>query len=725
MSDEKELPGSLADEPRLDRWIRIDTGETVTLKTGKAELGQGIKTAIAQIGADELDVSLARVRVIDADSEETADEGLTAGSESVQQSGIAMRWAAAHARHVLLQKAAEHLGLAIEDLSVEDGVISSRSTNRQVSYWQLMAGKTFDVEVSGDIAPRAASARRIAGTSAKRIDIPAKLYGARAYVQDLQLPGMLHGRVLHPPSIKTELLKFDAAKIAAMPGVVKVVEDGRFLAVIATREEEAVRAWEAMRETTQWREEPTLPPEDSLADWLVSQATDDWLVENGTPLVDDPNVPDIATPSGAAQTLEAFYSRPYQMHASIGPSCAVALYDGSKLTVWQQNQGVFPQQASLAVALGIAKEDIHCIHVEGAGVYGHNGSEDAALDAALLARAMPGRPVRLQWMREDEHRWEPYGSAMVVALQSSLDDAGKILDWNCDIWTQSHAGRPRAKAGSSGHLSAWHRAEPLPAPKGADHNGKHGGGHRGATPYYDLPAQRIVKHFVKPHPLRVSSLRALGTFGNVFAQESFIDELAHAAGRDPLEFRLAHMKDARARAVIEKAAAMAGWNPASWGNGYSQGLAFHRYKNGKCFVAVVVEAKVDRDKGVIAVPRAWIACDGGEIINPNGAANQLEGGFLQAMSQTLKEAVRFDATRVTSLDWESYPILTFKEAPEIEVAFIDQPDKPPLGVGEGTAGPTPAAIGNAVFNAIGVRLRELPLTPERVRRMIVSAERGA
>lgn len=723
MSEEKELPGSLADEPRLDRWIRIDANETVTLKTGKAELGQGIKTAIAQIGADELDVSLARVRVIDADSDETADEGLTAGSESIQQSGIAMRWAAAHARHVLLQKAAAHLGLAIDDLSVEDGVISSRSTNRQVSYWQLMAGKTFDAEVSGEIAPRAASARRIAGTSAQRIDIPAKLYGGRAYVQDLQLPGMLHGRVLHPPSIKTQLVAFDAAKIAAMPGVVKVVEDGRFLAVIAAREEEAVRAWEAMRETTQWREEATLPPEDTLADWLVSQETDDWLVENGTPLVDDPNVPDIATPSGAARTLEAFYSRPYQMHASIGPSCAVALFDGAKLTVWQQNQGVFPQQASLAVALGMAKEDIHCIHVEGAGVYGHNGSEDAALDAALLARALPGKPIRLQWMREDEHRWEPYGSAMVIALQSSLDDAGKMLDWNCDIWTQSHAGRPRAKAGSAGYVSAWHRAEPIPAPKAADHNGKHGGGHRGATPYYDLPAQRIVKHFVKPHPLRVSSLRALGTFGNVFAQESFIDELAHAAGRDPLEFRLAHMKDARARAVIDKAAAMANWNPSLWGDGYGQGLAFHRYKNGKCFVAVVAEAEVDREKGVIAVPRAWIACDGGEIVNPDGAANQLEGGFLQAMSQTLKEAVRFDATRVTSLDWESYPILNFREAPEIEVAFIDQPDKPPLGVGEGTAGPTPAAIGNAVFNAIGVRLRELPLTPERVRKMIVASER--
>lgn len=724
MSDEKNLPGSLADEARLDRWISIDAGETVTLKTGRTEIGQGVRTAIAQIGADELDVSLARVRVIDADSELTADEGITAGSESVQMSGIAMRWAAAHARHVLLQKAAAHLGLAIEDLTVEDGMISSRSTNRQVSYWELMAGQSFGVDVTGEIAPRPASARRISGKPVARLDIPAKIYGGRAYVQDLLLPGLLHGRVLHPPSYKSELEKFDAAAIAAMPGVVKVVEDGRFLAVIAEREEQAVRAWEAMRDTTRWREEATLPNEDALADWLVSQETDDWLVLNGTPQVDGPAAPDIAAPDGAAQTLDAFYSRPYQMHASIGPSCAVALYDGGKLTVWQQCQGAFPQQATLAASLDMKPEDIHSIHVEGAGVYGHNGAEDAAMDAALLARAYPGRPVRLQWMREDEHRWEPYGSAMVIALQASLGADGKMLDWNCDIWTQSHSGRPRPKAGSSAYVSAWHRADPLPAPKPADHNGKHGGGHRGATPYYDLPTQRLVKHFVKPHPLRVSSLRGLGTFGNVFAQESFIDELAHASDRDPLEFRLAHLTDARARAVIEKAADMAGWNPASWGKGHGQGLAFHRYKNGKCFVAVAVEANVDRDKGTIAIPRAWIACDGGEIINPDGAANQLEGGFLQAMSQTLKEAVRFDATRVTSLDWESYPILNFREAPEIEVGFVERPDSPPLGIGEGTAGPTPAAIGNAVFNAIGVRLRELPLTPERVRKMIVAAQRA-
>jgi len=720
--DKKKLPGSLSVDARIDSWLSIDAGETVTLKTGKTEFGQGIKTAIAQIGADELDISLARVRVQEADSDLTVDEKLTAGSDSVQQSGIAMRYAAAQARHILLQKAADHLGLAVEDLTVEDGLVSSRSTNRQVSYWQLMAGRAFNAEVTGDALPRSPESRRLAGHNVPRLDIPAKLTGGRAFIQDMELPGLLHGRVLHPPAYKTELLKFDAAAIAKLPGVVQVVQDGRFLGVVAEREDQAVRAWEVMRETTEWRELPSLPNEDNLSDWLVSQETNDWLIDGGNP-VDGP-VPDIVEPAGAARTLEAIYTRPYQMHAPIGPSCAIAVWNGDKLTVWEQSQGVFPLQAALSCAFAMPAENIRCIHAEGAGVYGHSGSDDAAMDAALLARALPGRPVRLQWMREDEHRWEPYGSAMVIGLQASVGADAKLLDWNCDVWTNAHAGRPRAKMDSAGFVAAWHRENSLPAPKPADNQGKHGGGHRGATPLYELPAMRIVKHLVKPHPMRVSSLRALGTFGNVFAQESFMDEMAHAAGQDPVAFRLAHLKDARARAVIEKAAEMAGWNPSAWGKGKGQGLAFHRYKNNKCFVAVAVEAEVDEAKGTIVIPRAWIACDAGEVINPDGAANQLEGGFLQAMSWTLKEAVRFDAARITSVDWESYPILSFTEAPEIEVGFVARPNDPPLGVGEGTAGPTPGAIGNAVFNAIGVRLRELPLTPERVRKMIVAERRS-
>jgi CO/xanthine dehydrogenase Mo-binding subunit len=634
-----------------------------------------------------------------------------------------VRYAAAAARKLMVDRAAEQLNIPAEDLTVDDGVITSRSTNHQVSYWDLMAGRRFDHVLTGDIAPKRPSDHRLIGKPMPRLDIPAKVFGGAApFIQDMAMPGLLHGRIVRPPSYDAQLTALDASAVAALPGVVKVVRDGRFIGVVAEREDQAVRAWEALKTAAQWQETATLPDENQLYDWLVSQDTDDFLIEDGNPM--EKPIPEISTPNGATHTLEAIYGRPFQMHASIGPSSGIALWQGDALTVWSHTQGIFPLRAALACAFGIPKDKIHAIHAENAGCYGQNGADDAALDAAMLARVVPGRPVRVQWMREDEHRWEPYGSAMVIGLQASLDGQGKLMDWNCDVWTNAHAGRPRAKTDTAGLIAAWHRASPLPPPKPEDNQGKHGGGHRGATPYYDVAAQRIVKHVVKPHPLRVSSLRALGTFANVFAQESFIDELAHAAGVDPIEFRLRHLSDPRARAVIEAAVKLAGWNPEKWGNGWGQGLAFHRYKNQKCYAAVVCEVEVERATGTVRLPRAFIAADAGEIINPDGLANQLEGGVIQAASWTLKEAVRFDPTRITSTDWETYPILTFKEVPEIEVTLLPQPGQKPLGAGEATAGPTPAAIGNAIFHAIGVRLRELPLTPERVRRMIVAAERG-
>lgn len=726
MSDEvKDLPGSLKADANLDSWIAVNQDRTITIKSGKAELGQGIMTVVAQIGADELDVSPARIRVQMADTEASANERLTAGSDSVQQSGTAVRYAAAAARKLMIDRAAEHLNIAAEDLTVDDGVIASRSTNRQISYWDLMAGKRFDHVLTGEIAPKRPAERKLAGTPMPRLDIPAKVFGGAApFIQDLAPPGLLHGRVVRPPSYDARLTALDESVAAKLPGVVKVIRDGRFIGVVAEREDQAVRAWEALQAAAQWQETATLPDEDRLYDWLVSQDSDDYLIEDGSPVEDKP-IPDTVAPAGAAHTLEAIYGRPFQMHASIGPSSGMALWQGDKLTVWSHTQGIYPLRAALACAFALPKENIHGIHAENAGCYGHNGADDAAMDAAMLARAVPGRPVRVQWMREDEHRWEPYGSAMVIALQASLDAQSKLMDWNCDVWTNAHAGRPRAKTETAGLIAVWHRADSAPPPAPQDNQGKHGGGHRGATPYYDVAAQRIVKHVVKPHPLRVSSLRALGTFGNGFAQESFMDELAHAAGVDPVEFRLRHLSDPRARAVIEAVVKLSGWNPAKWGNGWGQGLAFHRYKNQKCYAAVVCEVEVDRASGTVHLPRAFIAADSGEIINPDGVANQLEGGLIQAASWTLKEAVRFDPVRITSTDWESYPILTFREVPEIEVRLLQQAGQKPLGAGEATAGPTPAAIGNAIFHAIGVRLRELPLTPERVRRMIVAAERGA
>jgi CO/xanthine dehydrogenase Mo-binding subunit len=720
--DAKDLPGSLKSDANLDSWIAVNSDGTVTIKTGKVEIGQGIMTAIGQIGAEELDITPARIRVQMADTGASPDERLTAGSESIQQSGTAVRYAAAAARKLIIDQAAERLGIPPEDLTVEDGVITSRSTNRQVSYWDLMAGRKFDHVITGAIAPKPQADHRLVGKALGRLDIPAKVFGGAApFIQDLALPSLLHGRVLRPPSYDAQLVALDESAAVALPGVIKVVRDGRFVGVVAEREDQAIRGWEALKAAAEWREAASLPDEDQLYDWLVSQEADDFLIEDGSP--EEKPVPEIAAPAGAAHTLEAIYGRPFQMHASIGPSCGIAVWRDDELAVWSHTQGIFPLRAALSAALRIPKEKIHAIHAENAGCYGHNGADDAALDAALLARAVPGFPVRVQWMREDEHRWEPYGSAMVIGLQASLDGQGKLMDWNCDIWTNAHSGRPRAKTETAGLVAAWHRATPVPPPKPEDNQGKHGGGHRGATPYYDVAVQRIVKHVVKPHPLRVSSLRALGTFGNVFAQESFMDELAQAACIDPVAFRLSQLSDPRARAVIEAVVKMSGWDPAKWGEGKGQGLAFHRYKNSKTYAAVVCEVEVDSATGAIRLPRAFIAADAGEIINPDGLANQLEGGLIQAASWTLKEAVRFDPVCITSVDWETYPILTFQEVPEVEVTLLSQPGQKPLGAGEATAGPTPAAIGNAVFHATGVRLRELPFTPARVRRMLVAAER--
>ena len=725
MSDEVKLPGSLKTDARIDSWLSIDAGGTVTIKTGKVEYGQGVMTAVAQVGADELDVALSRIRVRMADTGLTVDEKLTAGSGSVEESGTSIRYAAAAARAILLDRAAAALDVPRDTLSVEDGTVRSAAANRQVTYWELMAGKTFNADVTTDTRPKAPKDYRIVGSAAPRLDIPAKVFGAPAFLQDMAPEGLLHGRVLRPPSYGATLTAIDLAPARAVPGVIEVLRDGIFLGIIADSEAAAVKARDVLAQSCRWDEVAQYPDEDNLYDWMISQECEDTLVEGGIPVAKP--IPDIETPAEAAHTVESIYARPFQSHASIGPSAGMARWDGDHLTVWAHSQGIYPLRAALSCAFDMAKEKIRCIHAENAGVYGHNGADDAAMDAAMLARAVPGRTVRVQWMRDDEFKWEPYGSGMVMAVQGSIDAAGNVIDWNFDVWSNAHAGRPRAKKETAGFIACWHRADATPPPKPADNDGKDGGAHRGARPYYDFPKTRIAKHFVKPHPFRVSSLRALGTFGNIFATESMLDELAHEAGLDLIEFRLRHLKDARARAVLEKVAEMANWNPASWGKGpgdkkVGQGIAFNRYKNSKCYAAVVFNVDVDEATGVIRTPRAFIAADAGLSINPDGVANQLEGGLIQAASWTLKEAVRFDPVRIASVDWESYPILTFREVPEIETFVFQKTGEKAMGVGEATQGPTPAAIANGVFTATGVRLREIPFTPERVKRMMAEAK---
>jgi CO/xanthine dehydrogenase Mo-binding subunit len=706
------LPPTLERFPLLDTWVRIDDAGTVTLFTGKVELGQGLRAALARIGAEELDVSLERIRVETADTDHGLDEGVTAGSMSLEQSGAALRQAAAEARRHLLELAAEELGARIEDLSIDDGTISA--AERRTTYWQLLGGGRFGIEATGRVAPKPAAERRVVGRRGRRADLVGIVTGMTRYVQDLDLPGMLHGRIVRPPSPGAQLESVDESRVRGPAGVVRVVREGGFLGVVAEREEQALEAAASVAAAARWRERPTLPPDASLASWLRQQPSRAFLVVDGVAV--EGAVPPVTEPEGAVRTLRASYSRPYLQHASIAPSAAVARWTQGRLEVWSSTQGVFPLRAALAAVLRVDPAWVRVRHVESAGCYGHNGSDDAALDAALLARAVEGRAVRVVWTREQEHRWEPYGPAMAVDLQASLDADGRLLDWNHDVWSNAHVGRAAAAPpGTSALLGAWHLADPVPKPEPRPRLAYHAGIHRNADPKYAVPRRRIVKHFVEAEPVRVSSLRSLGAYANVFAAESFVDELASAAGVDAVSFRLSYLDDERARDVVRAAAEGIGWPGPRGEFGHGVGLGFAQYKNAMCYAAVAVELHVDDATAEARLDRVVIAADAGEVIDPSGLANQLEGGVVQSASWTLKEKVAFDDTRITSDAWESYPIITFPEVPPIELVLLDRPELPPLGAGEAAQGPTAAAIANAIHAAIGVRVRDLPLTPSRIR----------
>lgn len=718
------LPPALQETPELDRWLSIEADGTITVFTGKAEIGQGIKTALAQLAAEELDVALERIRVVDADTELTPDEGVTAGSMSLQTSGAAIRQAAAEARHHLLNLAFEALEAATpaDQLTVTDGTITDPVTGRSITYWELFGGQKFGRTATGLIQPKPASAHRLVGRAATRVDLPAKVTGAPSFVQDLALPGMVYGRIIRPPSYNARLLDVDESAIADMPGLIKVVRDGSFLGVIAEREEQAIALSAALAERARWQIDKPLPSPDTIYEQLLSSPAQSQLIVEGSATAEP--IPPLVEAADAQQRLSATYFRPYQMHASLGPSAAVALWEDGQLTIWSHTQGAYPLRGSIAAALDMDPAAIRVIHMDGAGCYGHNGADDVAFDAALLALACPGRPVSLQWSRSDEHGWEPYGTAMVIKLQADLAADGRVIAWNHDGWGYPHTARPRPAAAVSGLLAAWHRANPLsPPPARAMLGARHFGGYRNADPLYAFPARRIVNHLVADSPLRTSSLRSLGAYANIFAIESFMDELAEAAGVDPVAFRLRHLTDERAKAVIRAAAERAHWQPctAPTGTGRGWGTAFAQYKNVQCYCAIAVEVSVDLTSGQIQLERAIIAADAGQVVNPDGLSNQLEGGFVQAASWTLLEEVTFDAHGITSRDWASYPILRFTAAPPIETLILNRPELPFLGAGEASQNPTPAAIANAVYNATGVRIRQLPLTPARMRTALEAA----
>ncbi|HEY7067386.1 MAG TPA: molybdopterin cofactor-binding domain-containing protein [Chloroflexota bacterium] len=689
----------------VDSWLTIGADNAITIRSGKVELGTGIRTALAQIAADELYVPVSQVRVVAVDAGASPDEGTTSGSKTLQQGGPNVRNACAEARQALLELAAARFGLPLEALVTADGAVHLASgPGATVSYGDLIGARRFERAVSGTAPTRNPSTYDVVGQPVPRVDLPPKILGAAAYLQDLRLPGMLHGRVVRPPTIGATLADVGEGSVRDLPGFVAVVRNGNFLGVVAEREEQAIRLARALQAT--WQPADPLPAEDALFDYLRTvPAEDRVLVERGDA--------DTAL-AEAATTLQATYTVPYQLHGSIGPSCAVADVQPDRITVYSSTQGVYPLQGALAQLVGVAPAQVHIVYIESAGCYGHNGFDDAAADALLLSRAV-GRPVRVQWMRGDEHAWEPKGPPVLAEVRGALDDQGNVAAWDYDVWTPNHSARP---GGQAANLLAGQLVDPAPPPA----QNRYVGGDRNAPTNYTFPHNRVTIHWLQTALLRPSALRGLGSAGNVFANESFLDELAAVAGADPVEFRLRHLDDPRARAVVQAAAERAGWEPrpspaprSMSGGVRGRGIAFLRYENEYTYAAMVAEVEVDRASGQIRVARVTVAHDCGLIVNPDGLRNQIEGNVVQSTSRALLERVRFDDGRVTSADWESYPILRFSEVPAVEIVLIDHPEEPAWGAGEVVTAPTSAAIANAVFDATGIRLRQVPFTPAVVR----------
>jgi nicotinate dehydrogenase subunit B len=689
------LPVSLAANPMLASWIRFSREGRVMVSPGKVEIGQGIVTALAQIAADELDVDIGRVQMVRASTAGSPNEGVTSGSLSVQHSGRAIRHACAEIRQIFLAAAADRLGVGIDVLQIGDGTISGPG-NVQTSYWELADDVSLERDATPGVVPKSSGRRALAGNSVQRLDIPDKVFAQPRFIHDSALPGMLHGRVLRSELAAAELVDLGEDGARAVAGLVAIVRDGNFVGVVSETEDGAEAALAALRKGAAWTPGETLPDEDRLAEWLKAQPVESTVIDQKT-----------GSQAGAgSRTIRRQYSRPFIAHASIAPCCAMAQWTGDRVRVWSHSQGVYFLRSDLALVFKLPVENITVEHMEGAGCYGHNGADDVALDAVLLARAAGGRPVRVQWSRQDEMSHAPFGAAMAIEIEADLDAAGEIVDWRHSIWGNGHTARP-GRAAKPALLAATELASPFPRTISTNPPQANGGGaDRNAIPLYDFPSWKIESHRLLTMPIRTSALRTLGAQGNVFAIECFLDELAALRGEDPVAFRLRHLRDVRAQDVIRAAARRARWKPDQQiGRGF--GLGFARYKNTGAYCAVVAEIEGAED---IRVKRLTIAVDVGEAINPDGVINQIEGGAIQATSWVLKERVRFDSQRITSNTWTTYPILRFSEVPEVQVEIIPRPELEPVGAGEAAHGPVAAAIANAVFDALEVRVRDLPIT---------------
>lgn len=689
------LPGSLRATPFLDAWVRIDKEHGITVYTGKVELGTGVRTALLQIAAERLEVAPGLINFITADTALTPNEGYTAGSHTILDSGTALFNAAAQVRQLLIESAARQWRLEVASLSTRDAVIVA-ADGRSMPYTEAIAGVDLHryASVQSPITPP--EQFTLIGHSLPRVDIPAKVSGGASYVQDMRLPGMLHVRVIRPPRRGSTLLDIDQAALEALSGVVKLVRNGSYLAVVAKDEWQAVKAMREGYASSRWTEGNALPDENHIHELLTRLPKRHYPVSSKGAL----NAP-------SSRVYRARVTKQYLMHGSIGPSCSVAWFKDDLLTVWTHTQGVYPLRAGIAEMLGLPVEKVRCIHVEGSGCYGHNGADDAAADAALVAMALPGKPVRVQWMREQENLWEPYSSAMLTEVEADLDASGKLHNWKYELWSTPHNERI-VNAGRL--LPAWLLAKPFTPAPSVPIAQPEGDGDRNAVPLYDIPNTQIDMNFVTTMPFRTSAQRSLGAHINVFSIESAVDELAGQAGIDAVQFRLQQLSDPRAIAVVKSAASAFGWPRKAAGPGSGIGFAFARYKNVMGYCAIAVQLHVQRQTGEVIIDRVVTAVDCGQIVSPDGLRNQVEGGIVQSASWTLYEKVLYDPAGVRSFDWSGYPIMRFPALPgSVEVHLLDQPGQPFLGAAEIVQGPMAAALGNALANATGKRLLDLPL----------------
>ena len=684
------------DSGEVDAFLAVRADGTVVVYCGKVDLGQGLRVAVPQMAAEELGVALERVLLVEGDTALTPDQGSTSGSRGITQGGVQIRQAAATAREALLRMAAERTGKAPGELEIVDGMARPKAGGAGIAIGELVRNGRFDLKLDPKAKLKDPARYTIVGKPLPRPDVPGKVTGRHVYLHDLVVEGMLHARVIRPPSVGAKLVEVDESSLKSIPGA-RIVRRESFLAVVADDEWDAIRAAGALK--TRWSESASLIGQLAVRDWMRAGPFEgeEFLVRKG----DTRQTLDAAT-----KRLAAEYYWPMQSHASMGPSCAVADVRDGKATVWSASQATHKFRETCARMLGLPRAAVRVIYVDGSGCYGMNGHDDAAADAALVSAAV-GRPVRVQWTREDELGWDPKGPPQLLDLEGALDADGKITAWRTQMWLPKATDRlPNM---------------PLlaPAAAGIDVPGALGTGllSQNGNPPYAVAHQEVVVRWLADSPLRPSNLRAPGKVANGFAVESFTDELAAAAKRDAFEFRLAGLTDTRGIEVLKRTAKLIDWQsrPAPGPGGVGRGIAYLHYKNNETYVATAIEAEVDRASGAIRVRRVACAHDCGLVINPDALRQQIEGCILQTLSRTLHEEVAFDRMRVTSVDWKSYPILTFPEVPEIAIELIDRPAEPPLGAGEAATTTVAAALANAVFDACGVRLRTVPFTRERVK----------